>query len=194
MYNYMVDQLENFKLHIQPQAVPDPFQGITLVFRKMIYEQDQTMYNYIVAKIQNFMLQIQYMVNTLHERNILHLNKVHERNQKMLQNFKLQIQPQAVPVSYISLSKVPSQKIFVSAETKPYKSDHLTKLAHFRQLISLPWKIVTTSCLDGVAEDKISTIAQSTSEDRIHKSETSHLRNPIQMIKVDSYQQLNISK
>ena len=148
MYNYMVKQLQNlqlqiqpFKLQIQPRGpLSDPFnpdiyifQGITLVFRKTIYEQYQTMYNYIFAK-----LQMQYMVNTLHERNLLRLNKVHERNQTMLQNFKLQMQPQAVPVSGVSISKVPSQKIFVSAETKPYKSDPLTKLPHFLQLLSLP--------------------------------------------------------
>ena len=68
----MAEQLQNCKLHIQPQAVPDNFQGITIVFRKKIYEQDQTMYKYIVAKLQIFKLQIQYMVNTLHERNLLH--------------------------------------------------------------------------------------------------------------------------
>ena len=175
MYNYMVDQLQIFKVHIQPQEVPDPFQRITLVFRKTIYEQDQTMYNYIVAKLHNFRLQMQYMVNTLHERNLLHLNNVHERNQKMLQNFKLQMQPQAVPISNVSLSKVPSQKIFVSAETKPYKSDPLTKLAHFRQLIPLPWKYFTTAGHNGDAEDKISTVAKSNSEDIIYKSKTSRL-------------------
>ena len=138
MYNYIVDRLQNFNLHNQPQTVPDTFQGITLVFRKKIYEQYQTMYNYIFAKLQIFKLQMQYMVNTLHERNLLRLNKVHERNQTMLQNFKLQMKPQAVPVSGVSISEVPSQKIFFSAETKPYKSDPLTKLAHFLQLMSLP--------------------------------------------------------
>ena len=35
------------------------------------------------------------------------------------QNFKLQMQPQEVPVSDISLSKVTSQKIFVSADMDP---------------------------------------------------------------------------
>ena len=54
------------------------------------------------------------MVNTLHERNLLHLNKLHERNQTMLQHFKLQMQPQEVPVSDFSLSKVTYQKILVS--------------------------------------------------------------------------------
>ena len=56
------------------------------------------------------------MVNTLHERNLLHLNKLHERNQTMLQHFKLQMQPQAVPVSDLSLSKVTYQNILVSAD------------------------------------------------------------------------------
>ena len=103
-------------LRIQPQAVPDIFQGINLVFSKTIYERGQTMYNYIVAKLQNFKLQMQYMVNTFHERNILHINKVHERNQTMLQYFKLQMQPQAVTVSDFSISKVTYQKILVSAD------------------------------------------------------------------------------
>ena len=152
------------------------------------------MYNYIVAKLQNFKLQIKYMVNTLHERNLLHLNKLNELNQKMLKMFKLQMQAQAVLVSDIYLSKFPSQKIFLSAETNPYKSNPMTKLDHFRQLMPLPCKIVTTAGLDDVSEDKISTIAQSTSKDSIHKSKTSRLRNLTQMIKVDSYQQINISK
>ena len=112
----MADQLQNFRFHIQPQALTDPFQGITLVFRKTIYEQDQTMNNYIITKLQIFKLQMQYMVNTLHERNLLHLNKVHERNQTMLQNFKLQMQPQAVPVSDVSLYKVTYQEILVSGD------------------------------------------------------------------------------
>ena len=86
MYKYMVDQLQNSKHYSQPQTVPNPFQGITLIFRQTIYDQDQTMYNYLVAK---------------------------------LQNFKLQMQPQAVPVSDISLVKVTSQKIFVSADMDP---------------------------------------------------------------------------
>ena len=38
MYNYMVDQLQGFNNYSQPQTVPDPFQGITLIFRKNIYE------------------------------------------------------------------------------------------------------------------------------------------------------------
>ena len=98
-------------LRIQPQAVPDIFQGINLVFSKKIYKRSQTMYTYIVAK-----LQMKYMVNTFHERNILHINKVHERNQTMLQYFKLQMQPQAVTVSDFSISKVTYQKILVSAD------------------------------------------------------------------------------
>ena len=36
-----------------------------------------------------------------------------------LHNFKLQMQPQAVTISDISLSKVTSQKIFVSADLDP---------------------------------------------------------------------------
>ena len=73
MYNYMVKQLQNFRLQIQPLGPfsdifnpdHDLFQGITLVFRETICEQDQTMYNYIVAKIQNFKLQMKSMVYIL---------------------------------------------------------------------------------------------------------------------------------
>ena len=36
-----------------------------------------------------------------------------------LQNFKLQMQPQVVPVYDLSLDKVTSQKIFVSADLDP---------------------------------------------------------------------------
>ena len=73
----------------------------------MIYERDQTMYNYIVTKIQNVKLQMQSMVN------LLDLNKVHERNQTMLQNSKFQMQPQAVTVSDLYLSKITSQKMLM---------------------------------------------------------------------------------
>ena len=55
-----------------------------------------------------------------------HLNKVYEKNPTMynsmvaqLQNFNLQTKHQAVPVSDISLSKVTSQKIFVSYDLAP---------------------------------------------------------------------------
>ena len=56
----------------------------------------------------------------------LHLNKRYERNQTMynsmvakLKHFNLQTKPQAVPVSDLSLSKVTSQKIFVSYDLAP---------------------------------------------------------------------------
>ena len=73
MYNYMVKQLQNFRLQIQPQGPfsdlfnpdHDLFQGITLVFIETICERDQTMYNYIVAKIQNVKLQMKSMVYLL---------------------------------------------------------------------------------------------------------------------------------
>ena len=68
---------------MQSQEVPNIFQEITLVFRETIYKQDQTMHTYFIAKLQNITLQMQSMVNSLH------LNKVHERNQMMLQNSKL---------------------------------------------------------------------------------------------------------
>ena len=108
MYNYFVDQLQNFKHYIQPPTVPDPFQGIAVIFRQTIYEHNQKMYNFMVAKLLNVKLQMQYWVN------ILDLNKVHERNQTMIQNYNLQMQPQALPVSSVYISKVNSQKIFVS--------------------------------------------------------------------------------
>ena len=54
------------------------------------------------------------------------LNKIHETNKTIynsmvaqLQNLKLQMQPQAVPVSNISLYKVTSQKKLVSADLAP---------------------------------------------------------------------------
>ena len=47
---------------------------------------------------------------------LLRRNKVHQRNQTMLQNFNLQMQPQAVPVFDSSLSKVTHQKILVSSD------------------------------------------------------------------------------
>ena len=47
----------------------------------------------------------------------LHLDKVHHQNQTMLRNSKLQIQPQAVPVSNFSiLIKPTSRKIFASSD------------------------------------------------------------------------------
>ena len=100
-----------------------------------------------------------------HDRMVAQL---HERNQKMLQNSKLQMQPQVVPVSDLYLYKVTSQKIFVSDKTKPSKYDpssfrkptQLTKLDRFHQLMTLPWEIVTTAGLNGFSEDKISTITQ----------------------------------
>ena len=61
------------------------------------------------------------------------------------------MQPQAVPVSDISLSKVPSQKIVVSDETKPEKSDLLTKLANFHQIMPRTCQKFTTSGIDGDA-------------------------------------------
>ena len=89
------------------------------------------MYNYMVAQIQNFKLQMQYMVDKLHGRNLLHLNKLNERNKTMYnsmsdqhQNVKLQMQPQAVPGSGLYISKVapqpqavPGSDIFLSQVT-----------------------------------------------------------------------------
>ena len=50
----------------------------------------------------------------------LHLDKVHYQNQIMLQNSKLQMQPQAVPVSYFSiLIKPTSRNIIISSDLDP---------------------------------------------------------------------------
>ena len=47
----------------------------------------------------------------------LHLNKVHHHNQTMLRNFKLQMQPQAMPFSDFSmLTKPTSRKISTSSD------------------------------------------------------------------------------
>ena len=87
-----------------------------------------------------------------------------------------------------------------TSETKPSKSDpsnfrkqtQLTKVVSFHQLMPRTWQIVTTEVIDGVAEDKISTITQSTSKNSIPKSEMACLQNLTQMIKVASLR-LNIS-
>ena len=52
------------------------------------------------------------------------------------------------------------------------------------------WQIFTAEGLDGISEDNILTITQSTSEDSIYKSKMSRLQNPTQMIKVGSFHQL----
>ena len=55
--------------------------------------------------------------DNLCENLCLHLDKVHQQNQTMLQNFRLQMQPQAVPVSDFSiLIKPTSRKIFASSD------------------------------------------------------------------------------
>ena len=215
----------------------DLFQGITRSFSKTLHERNQTMYNYMVTQLQNFKLQMQYMVNKLHERNLLHLNRLHDRNKLMHHNtfVSYDLAPDIDPFQVITwifsepsnldpkaprlqtqtrfvtplscdlqpdITKPTSRKIFVSAETKPFKSDsssfriltQLTKLDHFHQITPLTWKIVTAAGLNGVAEYKILTITQSTSKDSIYKSKMSRLRNLRQMIKVASCQRLKISK
>ena len=49
----------------------------------------------------------------------LHRNKVNQQNQTILQNFKLQMQPQAVPVYDLFISKLTYQKILVSSDLGP---------------------------------------------------------------------------
>ena len=174
MYDYMVAQLQNFKIQMQPQAVPvsdlslskatpqkifvsanldpdlDPFQGTTRVFIEISNLNPQTSH-----------LQTQTRFVTPISCDLKH-----------------------------EITKPTSRKIFISTKTEPSKSDpssfqkptNLTKLAHFQQLMPLPWQIVTVSGLDGVAEDKISTITQSTSKDIIYKSEIPRLQNPTHMI------------
>ena len=65
----------------------------------------------------------------------------------------------------------------------------MMKIGVFHLFMPQNWQIVTEEVLDSVAEDKISTITQSTSEDIIYKSKISRLRKPIQMIKVGSFHQ-----
>ena len=59
------------------------------------------------------------LVDDLRDKLLLDLNRLHQQNQTMLQNFKLQIQTQAVPVSDLSLSKVTYQNILVSSDLGP---------------------------------------------------------------------------
>ena len=63
----------------------------------------------------------------------------------------------------------------------------MIKMVHFHQLMSNPWKIVTSDDIDGVSEDNIPKITQSTSENKTPKSKISQRQNPTQMIKVDSF-------
>ena len=50
----------------------------------------------------------------------LNFNEMHQRNQTMIRSFKLQIQPQAVPVSDISILTKPTfRKIVVSSDLDP---------------------------------------------------------------------------
>ena len=108
MYNYMVKQLQNFRLQIQllgPFSVlfnpdHDLFQGITLVFIEKICEQDQTMYNYIVAKLQNVKLQMKSMVN------ILDLHKVTSQNMFVSDDLNPDLDPvQAIAPVFSKTSK-----------------------------------------------------------------------------------------
>ena len=74
-----------------------------------------------------------------------------------------------------------------TSKTKPSKSDpssfwnptQMIKVAHFHQLISKPWHVVTSENLDSVAEYNISKITQSTSKTNLspkhHKFETWHI-------------------
>ena len=66
----------------------------------------------------------------------------------------------------------------------------MIKVSSFHQLMPQNFHIVTAEGLDGVAEDEILKITQSTSEDSIYKSEMSCLRKPTHIIKVGSCQKL----
>ena len=56
----------------------------------------------------------------------LHNIKVHQQNQTMLQNLKLQMQPQLVPVSDFSILTKPTSRMFVaSSDLTPYPLDNL---------------------------------------------------------------------
>ena len=81
--------------------MPDPFQGITLIFRQKIHEQDQTMYNYMVDQLQIFKLQMKPQAMPVSD---LSLAKVATKKILVSADLELQMQPQAVPVSDISLA------------------------------------------------------------------------------------------
>ena len=66
----------------------------------------------------------------------------------------------------------------------------MIKVDNFHQLIYHPWKIITPDNIDGFTENNISTITRYTSENNISKYKTSQLQNPIQIIKVSSFQHL----
>ena len=66
----------------------------------------------------------------------------------------------------------------------------MTKIGIFHQLMPRTWQIVTAEGLDGVAEDKFSTITQSTSEGSIYKSEMSRLQKLTQIIKIGIFHRL----
>ena len=102
--------------YTQPQIVPGPFQGITLIFRQKIYEQDQTMYNYMVDQLQIFKLQMQPQAMPVSGFSFA---KVTTEKNFVSADLEIQIQSQAVPVSDISLAKVTNENIFVSSDLDP---------------------------------------------------------------------------
>ena len=67
----------------------------------------------------NFTKSIEELRSNLNKGNKKMIAQLHERNQAMLKNPKLQMKPQAVPVSDLSLSKVTSHKIFISSDLAP---------------------------------------------------------------------------
>ena len=73
----------------------------------------------ILACLRN----ITKIVDDLRDHLHFDLNKVHQLDKKMILNFKLQMQPQALPVSYFSiLTKPSSRKTVASSDMAPYPS------------------------------------------------------------------------
>ena len=74
----------------------------------------------------------------------LYLNKVHQWNQTVLQNFKQQMQPQEVSVSDFSISNFTYQNILVAADLDP----DVDPVQAISQVLIEPFNhVLHTSCL-----------------------------------------------
>ena len=104
MYNYMVDQLQMFKLQMQPQAMPVSDFSLAKVTTKKIFVS------------ADLAIQMQPQAVPVSD---LSLAKVNTKKIFVSADLEIQMQPQAVPVSDISLAKVTTEKIFVSADLDP---------------------------------------------------------------------------
>ena len=80
--------------------------------------------------------------------------------------------------------------IYNSKASRLRKTTQMIKIGSCHQLMTQTWQIFTAEGLDGISEDNILTITQSTSEDSIYKSKMSRLQNPTQMINLGSCHRL----